>query len=114
VMEVDYTYDPAHGNRLIQTDDKGDGTASAPELCTSTFYGASSTAPQMMDYVDRERTISAPCGTTPNAVNTVSDSRSLFDGASDASFGQIPGPGDVTSTEVIDHYDGSGNPVYVT
>jgi len=46
----------ANGGRLITSDDKGDGTASAPELCTSTSYATSATAPRL-NYRSRQLTV---------------------------------------------------------
>ncbi|MEY9855062.1 RHS repeat-associated protein [Catenulispora sp. GAS73] len=112
--EVDYSYDPARGNRLTTTDDRGDGTPGVPEICTTLSYAASSANPQMLTHLSRTLSISAACGTTPTTANTVSDKRSLYDGAADSGLGSISGAGDATSSEVLDHYDGSGNPVYAT
>ncbi len=111
--EVDYTYDAAHANRLTVTDDKGDGTPGVPEICTSVSYASSAANPQMLTYASRTLSISAPCGATPTAANTVSDTRTLYDGATDTGLGAIGGAGDATTAEVLDHYD-SGNPAYVT
>lgn len=115
--EIDNTYDTANGGRLITSDDKGDGTVSAPELCTSTSYATSATAPRL-NYRSRQLTVAGVCGSTPTATNTVADTVTLYDG--NTTPGSLDNPnypggavGDVTGSEVIDHYSG-GTPVYVT
>ncbi|WP_052681815.1 polymorphic toxin-type HINT domain-containing protein [Saccharothrix sp. ST-888] len=104
------TTDPAHGNRAVQVDDKGDGTAATPEVCASKSY-ASGSNPMMLTVVARELIVTGPCGTTPNTSNTQKDTRTLFDGQP---FGQAGATADPTSTQAIDSYDTDGKPVYAT
>ncbi|MER5640663.1 polymorphic toxin-type HINT domain-containing protein [Kitasatospora sp. NPDC002227] len=99
------TSDSAHANRPIQVDDKGDGTAATPETCDTTSY-ATSTNPLMLTLVSEDRSVVGACGTTPNATNTVKDNLTFYDGKA---FGQAGATADVTSTQAIDSYDGSGN-----
>lgn len=113
--EVDYTFDtPATGSRPLTTDDKGDGTA-AGEVCTQTWYAASASVPQRLNFADRTLELNAPCGSTPTAANTISDQRTLYDFTTDAQFGTLPtgGPANPTATEVLDSYNGT-TPTYVT
>ena len=104
------TTDPANGNRPVTADDKGDGTAATPEICTTTSYATGSN-PQMLTLVAEARSIAGPCGTTPTAANTTQDTRTLYDGQP---FGQAGATADPTSTQAVDHYDGNGQPVYAT
>ncbi|WP_052433018.1 polymorphic toxin-type HINT domain-containing protein [Streptacidiphilus carbonis] len=103
------TSDSAHGNRPLTQDTTADGL---PETCARTSY-ATSTTTQMTELADETLTVSGAgaCTAVATASNTVSDSRSLYDGQP---FGQALGAGDVTSKQVLKSYDGSGNPVYTT
>ncbi|MFI9366750.1 polymorphic toxin-type HINT domain-containing protein [Kitasatospora sp. NPDC053057] len=103
------TTDPAHGNRVIQVDDKGDGTAATPETCTTTGY-ANSDNPQRLMLASEVVTVQGSCGTVPSASNTISGSRTLYDGRP---FGQAGATGDQTSAQALDHFDQAGNPVYI-
>ncbi len=102
--------DPANGNRVLQIDDKGDGTAATPETCTSTKYASSTDSPQTLTLASEQVTVQGPCGTAPTASNTITGSRTLYDGKP---LGQFLTAGDPTSTQVLDHFDQAGNPVYV-
>ncbi|MFJ3793305.1 polymorphic toxin-type HINT domain-containing protein [Kitasatospora sp. NPDC090091] len=102
------TTDPAHGNRVIRVNDRGDGTAAAPELCTTTDYAVSSN-PQVLTLVSEQTTIQDTCGNAPSPSNTVSGSRTLYDGKP---FGQAGPTGYSTSALVLDGYDTAGKPVY--
>ncbi|MBS2545308.1 RHS repeat-associated core domain-containing protein [Catenulispora sp. NL8] len=113
--EVDSTYDPDHGNRLTETDDKGDGTSATPELCTDVFYASSAANPQMLDYTAETRTIAAPCGTAPTSANTVSDAVTLYDNNTSVldpaldNSGQALG--EATGTMVLNSYTTDNPPV---
>ncbi|TWG00890.1 RHS repeat-associated protein [Kitasatospora viridis] len=102
------TTDPAHGNRVLTSDDLGDGTNATPEICTTDSYATSSN-PSITSLLDETKAVAGSCGTAPTATNTVSDARTLFD---NLPFGQVGPAGDPTSTQKLDHYDTSGNPVY--
>lgn len=103
-------------DQVVQSDDKGDGSVSDPETCTSTSYAASSANPMMLSYPDEVKQVTGPCGTAASATTTVSDTRTFYDGSGTlsnlGSFGAIPGPGNVTGSQVISGYDLNGNPVY--
>ncbi|MFG3052995.1 RHS repeat-associated core domain-containing protein [Kitasatospora sp. NPDC048239] len=103
------TTDPAQGNRVIQTNDKGDGTPATPETCTTTRY-ATSDNPQRVTLVSEQTTIKGSCGPEPTAANTISGSRVLYD---DKAFGQARATGDPTRSQVLDRFDQGGNAVYV-
>ncbi|MGF1425068.1 RHS repeat-associated core domain-containing protein [Kitasatospora sp. LaBMicrA B282] len=104
------TSDPAHGNREIQVDDQGDGTAASPEVCTTDSYASSAANSMLLTLLDEKKTVTGACGTPANATNTISDVRSIYD---NQPFGQAGSLGETTSSQQIDHYDGSGNPVFV-
>ncbi|MFJ5230358.1 RHS repeat-associated core domain-containing protein [Kitasatospora sp. NPDC088391] len=103
------TSDPAHANRPLQVDDKGDGTAATPEVCTTTSYATSSN-PALVALASRTLSVAGPCGTAANASNTLSDTRSLYDSKQ---FGQAGTLAELTGAQQLDHYDTAGNPVYV-
>ncbi|MFJ4670190.1 polymorphic toxin-type HINT domain-containing protein [Kitasatospora purpeofusca] len=102
--------DPTNGNRVLQINDKGDGTAATPETCTSTKYASSTDSPQTLTLASEQVTVHGPCGTVPTSANTITGSRTLYDGKP---LGQFRTAGDPTSTQVLDHFDQGGNPVYV-
>jgi RHS repeat-associated protein len=101
--------------QVSQVDDKGDISVPAQEVCTTTSYASSTANPMMKSYPDQVLAVAGPCGTTPSASTTVSDTRTFYDGSGTLSsmgaFGSISGPGDVTGTQEISSYSG-GNPVY--
>ncbi|WP_441251079.1 polymorphic toxin-type HINT domain-containing protein [Kitasatospora sp. McL0602] len=101
------TSDPANGNRPVTSDDTADGL---PELCTNTKY-ATSTNPQLRSLVSEKVTLSGRCSQTPGAANTVAGQRSLYDGQP---FGQAGAAGDLTTGQLLDHYDGTGTAQYAT
>ncbi|WP_146259267.1 RHS repeat-associated core domain-containing protein [Streptomyces tateyamensis] len=103
------TTDPAHGNRVLTSDDQGDGSAATPEVCTTMSYATSSN-PALTGLLSERKAVAGSCGMAANAQNTVSDTRILFDGQP---FGQAGATADPTSSQILDHYDGSGNPVYL-
>ncbi|WP_051967636.1 polymorphic toxin-type HINT domain-containing protein [Kitasatospora mediocidica] len=109
------TIDQAYGARLTWSDDKGDGTSAAPEICTHIKYATGPTDPTVptsavLSAVSEKQAVAGACGTTATAANTVSDTRTLYDGKP---FGQLGALGDPSSSQALDHYDTSGSPVYV-
>ncbi|MEU5437397.1 RHS repeat-associated core domain-containing protein [Streptomyces sp. NPDC020719] len=92
---------------VTAVDDKGDGTATTPEVCTKTSYAQSANpgATNMVAFPSEVIKIAGSCDATPTADNTLSDNRSFYD---NKPFGMILGTADTTSTQVLDHYDGSG------
>ncbi|MFF4342167.1 polymorphic toxin-type HINT domain-containing protein [Kitasatospora sp. NPDC001540] len=103
------TTDPAHANRELQVDDKGDGTAATPEVCTTTGYATSSN-PALVNLVSEKKSVAGPCGTAANAATTLADVRTLYDSKP---FGQAGTLAEATGAQTLDHYDAAGNPVYV-
>ncbi|MEV7355120.1 polymorphic toxin-type HINT domain-containing protein [Kitasatospora sp. NPDC091276] len=103
------TTEPANGNRVVKVDDKGDGTAATPETCTTIGY-ATSDNPLLLVLVKEKTTFQGACSTKANASNTLSSSRIVYDGMA---FKQAGAVGDPTSTQVLDRFDQSGNPIYV-
>ena len=101
--------DSANGNRTKSVETAADGQ---PDNCILTSYATSSNALNT-SLADEVRTMSGSnaCTATATAVNTVSDKRTLFD---NKPFGQAGTTGEASSTQVLDHYDASGNPAYVT
>jgi len=98
-----------------QVDAKGDGSASDPEVCATSSYASSSANPMMLSYPSEVIAVTGACGTTPTAANTVSDTRTYYDGAGNGSLtsmgtlGSITGGGQVTGTQVISGYSSSGS-----
>jgi RHS repeat-associated protein len=111
--ETDTSYNS--DGQVSQVDDKGDVSAPSQEVCTTTSYASSTANPMMENYPDDVLAVAGPCGTTPSASTTVSDTRTFYDGpgtlSSMGTFGSISGPGNVTGTQAISSYSG-GNPVY--
>ncbi|MER7952437.1 polymorphic toxin-type HINT domain-containing protein [Streptomyces sp. NPDC096079] len=102
------TSDPANANRVVTVDDRGDGTAATPRLCTSVTY-ASAADSALSGLVADKTTVTGACGATPTTANTVSSTRTLFDGKP---FGQAGSAGDPTSSQVLDRYDTDGKAIY--
>ncbi|MFG2720805.1 RHS repeat-associated core domain-containing protein [Streptomyces sp. NPDC048416] len=100
--ETDSTYDS--DGLVVSVDDKGDGTAATPETCTTTSY-AQNAAANMLAFPAEAIKISAACGTTPDASNTLADTRNIYDGKG---FGTLGATGDISETQALDHYDSSG------
>ncbi|KDN80516.1 polymorphic toxin-type HINT domain-containing protein [Kitasatospora cheerisanensis] len=103
------TSDPAHANRELQVDDKGDGTAATPEICTTTKYATSSNS-ALVALVSEKKSVAGPCGTTATSSNTVSNTRTLYDSKP---FGQAGTLAEATGAQTLDHYNDAGNPVYI-
>jgi RHS repeat-associated protein len=117
--EIDFGYDPAHGNRRISADDKGDGSASAPETCSLTKYASSTINPQLMTYPYEILTVAGGCATTPGTTTTIGDVITLYDGNTTAGAldnsayaGGVP-VADATGQQVVSSYSGS-TPTYLT
>ncbi|MFJ9775510.1 polymorphic toxin-type HINT domain-containing protein [Kitasatospora sp. NPDC101157] len=101
------TTDPAHGNRIASSIDTADGL---PDICTRTNY-ATGADPQLLTLPSEVISVSgaSACTATPTAANTVSWSRSAYDGQT---FGQLGTAHDVTSSLSLDHFDSSGTPQF--
>ncbi|MER7847770.1 polymorphic toxin-type HINT domain-containing protein [Kitasatospora sp. NPDC096077] len=103
------TTEPANGNRVIKVDDKGDGTAAAPEICTTTGYAASDN-PQLLTLVSQKTTFQGACSGAATSTSALSAGRTIYDGKP---FGKAGALGEPTSSQALDHFDQSDNPVYV-
>ncbi|MFF3598069.1 RHS repeat-associated core domain-containing protein [Kitasatospora indigofera] len=103
------TTDPAHGNRPVTSLDQADGL---PDLCTRSTY-ATGPDPQRSDQIAEKLTVSGTgaCSANPTAANTVARDIVLYDGLP---YGQAGATADQTSNQTLDHYDGTGAPVFVT
>ncbi|MGA5822743.1 RHS repeat-associated core domain-containing protein [Kitasatospora sp. NPDC094028] len=102
------TTEPGNGNRVVKVDDQGDGSAATPEICTTTAY-ATSDNPQVLTLASEKTAFQGSCSGKATAANTLSSGRTVYDGKA---FGQAGTTGDPTSTQVLDRFDQSGNPVY--
>ncbi|MFJ9839990.1 RHS repeat-associated core domain-containing protein [Kitasatospora sp. NPDC101155] len=102
------TTEPANGNRVIKVDDQGDGTAATPETCTTIAY-ATSDNPMLLSLAAEKTVFQGSCGGTATAANTLSATRTIYDGRP---FKQAGTTGDPTSSQALDQFDQSGNPVY--
>ncbi|MFB7381566.1 polymorphic toxin-type HINT domain-containing protein [Kitasatospora purpeofusca] len=103
------TSEPANGNRVVKVDDKGDGTAATPELCTTTGYAVSDN-PQLLTLVSEQTTFQGSCGGKATSANTLSSGRTVYDGRP---FGRAGPTGAPTGNQILDRFDQAGNPVYV-
>ncbi|MBS2966980.1 RHS repeat protein, partial [Actinocrinis puniceicyclus] len=107
--ETDYTHD-AYG-RITKTNDQGDVSTTADDLCTTASYADSSTA-WILDKPAETKTVSVNCSTTPAyPANAVSDTLIFYDGS--ATLGTAPTVGDATMTQQAVSYTGS-TPTYAT
>ncbi|MFF3069701.1 polymorphic toxin-type HINT domain-containing protein [Kitasatospora sp. NPDC057936] len=101
------TTDSAHGNRLLTSLDTADGL---PDICTRTNYAVGSD-PQVLAVPSEQIGVFGfgSCTATPTAANTVSWTRTAYDGQP---VGQLGATHDSTSTLTLDHYDASGTPQF--
>ncbi|WP_405791084.1 polymorphic toxin-type HINT domain-containing protein [Streptomyces sp. NBC_00029] len=102
------TYDDTLFSRPLQVDDKGDVSRTDQRMCT-TFEYAAGPGGALTQLASRTLLVSGVCGQTPNAANTVGDTRTYYD---DKAYGQTGVTADQTGTEVLEKYDGAGKPVY--
>ena len=107
----------AGGTRTVTTttthDSYGRGTAvetvtpDAGTSCTKTSY-ADNSAAWLLDRPSRVYTVGVSCAATPSYPNdAVSDTRYFYDGATTYT-GQSPTEGNLTRTDVVNDYNGSG------
>ncbi|MGA5823120.1 ricin-type beta-trefoil lectin domain protein [Kitasatospora sp. NPDC094028] len=103
------TTDSAHNNRPTTKLNSADGL---PDVCDKYTY-ATGTNPQQTDLLSRTivETGTNPCTAQALQPNTVSATRTLYDGLP---FGQAGAVGDPTGSQVLDSWDASGSPVYPT
>lgn len=108
VSERTSTYDKTLFSRPLQVDDRADLSRPDQRLCTKFEYAAGPGG-ALTQLASRTLVLSGACDQTPNAANTVGDTRAYFDGKA---LGQAGATVDQTGTEVLEKYDGAGNPVY--
>ncbi|MFB7468246.1 polymorphic toxin-type HINT domain-containing protein [Streptomyces sp. NPDC056224] len=104
------TYDDTLFSRPLQVDDKSDLSRPDQRLCT-TFEYATGPGSALTQLASRTFVLKGTggCAQTPNAANTVGDTRAYFDSKP---LGQAGTTADQTGTEVLEKYDTAGNPVY--
>ncbi len=102
------TYDDTLFSRPLQVDDKGDVSRTDQRMCT-TFEYATGPGGALTQLASRTLLVSGTCGQTPNAANTVGDTRTYYDGKA---YGQTGATADQSGTEVLEKYDSTGKPVY--
>ncbi|MER5932485.1 polymorphic toxin-type HINT domain-containing protein [Streptomyces sp. NPDC002054] len=102
------TYDDTDFARPKSVDDQADITRPEQRMCTEFEY-ADGPGGALTQLVSRTLILSGTCGQTPTAANTVGDTRTYFDGLP---LGQSGATADQTGTEVLEKYDGAGQPVY--
>ncbi|MFF4425523.1 RHS repeat-associated core domain-containing protein [Streptomyces sp. NPDC001549] len=96
-------FDTAYGLPLNVLD-RADGLA---DICTTTSY-ARNTAAWMVDRVAETVRFQGDCSGTASESNTLGRNRTLYDAQP---HGTLTGPGQVTSTEELDRFEG-GQPKY--
>ncbi|GAA2774503.1 polymorphic toxin-type HINT domain-containing protein [Streptomyces showdoensis] len=106
--EVSYDLDLTHAARVLKVDVFGDVTKPEQRQCTETTY-ASGANPLLVELPSRVLTLAGPCGATPNAANTIADTRNLFD---NQPLGTVGDRALQTSNEVLSSYGANGSPNY--
>ncbi|MEV7601815.1 RHS repeat-associated core domain-containing protein [Kitasatospora sp. NPDC089797] len=103
------TTDPDSNNRITTSLSTADGT---PDVCTRYRY-ATAANKAVTGLVSEVLVISGANACTVNAspANTVSDTRTLYDGQA---FGTAGAKADVTGSQVLDRYDANGAAQFVT
>ncbi|MFD5466564.1 polymorphic toxin-type HINT domain-containing protein [Kitasatospora sp. NPDC127059] len=98
--------DPSHGNRIVTSLDSADGL---PDICTRTGYAG--TDAQILEVPSESVVVSGQnaCTAPATATNTVSWTRTLYDGRD---FGQLGTAHDPTGTLTLDHFDSTGIPQF--
>ncbi|MFD3328696.1 polymorphic toxin-type HINT domain-containing protein [Streptomyces sp. NPDC058701] len=97
------TFDTTYG-MPVSVLDRADGL---PDVCTTTSY-ARNTAAWMIDRVSETVQVKGDCAATASESNTLGRSRTLYDAQP---HGTLSGPGQVTSTEELDRFEG-GQPKF--
>jgi RHS repeat-associated protein len=107
--DTTYTHD-SHG-RVVTESGVPDTTSASEDTCTTTTY-ASNTSLWIMDLPSEAQVTSVPCGTTATLpADAVSDTISLYDGATSLSA-DTPTEGNLTETELAASYTGT-TPDYI-
>ncbi|GAA1939716.1 RHS repeat-associated core domain-containing protein [Kitasatospora viridis] len=94
--------------RLVSTDATGDGV---PELCTTNTYADNAALgihTRVAEAIESQQAC-PPAGTAQS--NVLADTRNYYDGSS--TLGQLPGPGEVTRTDVLNDTNGAA-PAFFT
>ncbi|MDG4769665.1 polymorphic toxin-type HINT domain-containing protein [Solwaraspora sp. WMMD792] len=105
------TWDTTYGT-LISSDDRGDVSTLADDVCTRYTYARNTGAPWLIDTASRVETVATPCGSTPSYPDDLlSDTRFYRDGAT--SHSTAPTRGLVTKVETARSHDGT-TPTYLT
>ncbi|AWZ11123.1 hypothetical protein DRB96_00860 [Streptomyces sp. ICC1] len=101
--------DKDHNNRVETVLDQADGL---PDLCTRNKY-AVAPDPQRTALVSETLTVSGAnaCKATPDATNTASAQRILFD---NKPYGEAGATGTTSGTQTLDHYNADGIASYTT
>ncbi|WP_369182975.1 polymorphic toxin-type HINT domain-containing protein [Streptomyces sp. Y1] len=104
------SYDATPFARPLTVYDNGDLAHPEQLLCTAFEYatGPGGTPTQL---ASRTLVLKGACGQTATKDNTVADTRAYFDGLP---LGQTGNTAEQTSTDVLERYDASGQPVYRT
>ncbi|MFD9689208.1 RHS repeat-associated core domain-containing protein [Kitasatospora sp. NPDC059088] len=102
------TTDAGNNNRVTTSLSTADGT---PDLCTRYRY-AGAANPQVTGLVSEQFVTSGAnaCTADANASNTVSDTRTLYDGQG---FGTAGTKAEATGSQVLNGYDANGSAQYV-
>ncbi|MFE4971491.1 RHS repeat-associated core domain-containing protein [Kitasatospora sp. NPDC056651] len=104
------TYDSTVFARPLTVYDNGDVTHPEQLLCTSFEY-ATGPGGVPTQLASRTLVLRGACGQTATKDNTVADTRSYFDSQG---LGKVDAKAEQTSTEVLERYDATGQPVYRT
>ncbi|WP_436776508.1 polymorphic toxin-type HINT domain-containing protein [Yinghuangia sp. YIM S09857] len=81
-----------------------------PSTCKTSHY-ARNTTTWILDRTSEEIDVVGDCGTLPGAATTISHTRAFFD---KQALGVLNGPGEITTGQEIERYDGAGQPVFIT
>ncbi|MFJ5229719.1 RHS repeat domain-containing protein [Kitasatospora sp. NPDC088391] len=101
--------DPAHANRVTTVLNTADGL---PDSCLRDSY-ASGPDPQVSSVLSEQLTVSGPnaCTASPTAANTVTWTRSLYDGKA---LGAMGATHDVTGAQAVEGIDAGGTATFTT
>jgi RHS repeat-associated protein len=102
--QTDYTHDQY--GRVTQSNDYGDASITSDDLCSTTAYDDNtSSKTYMLDKVSEVKVLDMSCGAhdaTPS--DTVTDTRTFYDGASD--LATPPSIGDISEAQQLVSYSG--------
>ncbi|MGW4892902.1 RHS repeat-associated core domain-containing protein [Kitasatospora sp. NPDC004240] len=103
------TTDPANANRPLTVLQQADGT---PDVCVRSSYATNPASP-ILNAVSQTLTVSGEnaCTAEPDARNTVTGGRTLFD---DQPYGGLGTTGSATAIQVLEKYDATGAAQWTT